>query len=46
MSPDILWVTLNMNIKYKSKLTLKEVQSNDDHVECIPLSYLQNSQKE
>ena len=44
MSPDILWVTLNMNIKYKSKL--KEVQSNDDHVECIPLSYLQNTQEE
>ena len=44
MSPDILWVTLNMSIKYKSKLTLKEVQSNDDHVECILLSYLQTQE--
>ena len=45
MSPDILWVTLNMSIKYKSKLTLKEVQSNDDHVECIPPSYLQTQEE-
>lgn len=43
MSPDILWVTLNMSIKYKSKL--KEVQSNDDHVECIPPSYLQTQEE-
>lgn len=44
MSPDIFAGDIEHEYQVQSKLTLKEVQSNDDHVECILLSYLQTQE--